>query len=216
MRRLLFNRSVPALLISHSQRFRSVFLESLYSIKGPHVWRLSQALAMLYAESTNEPQNLIGHRLERGLTFGAVFTKKKDSLKSFEFQVSQCEGIFWYYNPKWVKVCRCFLYNILKTRRGSSRWTTERTFLLFIMHIWNFSAFSPQKASLSGPAASEAQKLATEEAEHTDSYIGAMGFHVYWSQKEERKMSIVSWHAELVMYNVFSSYFWITTKREII
>ena len=49
---------------------------------------------MLYAESTNEPQNLIGHRLERGLTFGAVFTEKKDSLKSFEFQVSQCEGIF--------------------------------------------------------------------------------------------------------------------------
>ena len=50
---------------------------------------------MLYAESTNEPQNLIGHRLERGLTFGAVFhEKKKDSLKSFEFQVSQCEGIF--------------------------------------------------------------------------------------------------------------------------
>ena len=159
MRRLLFNRSVPALLISHSQRFRSVFLESLYSIKGPHVWRLTQALAMLYAESTNEPQNLIGHRLERGLTFGAVFTKKKDSLKSFEFQVSQCEGIFWYYNPKWVKVCRCFLYNILKSRRGSRRWTTERTFLLFIMHIWNFSAFSPQKASLSGLAAFEAQKF---------------------------------------------------------
>ena len=65
----------------------------------------------------------------------------------------------------------------------------ENFLALYNAHIWNFSVFSPQKASLSGPAAFEAQKLATEEAEHTDSYIGAMGFHVYWSQKEERDVN---------------------------
>ena len=45
----------------------------------------------------------------------------------------------------------------------------ENFLALYNAHIWNYSVFSPQKASLSGPAASEAQKLATEEAEHTDS-----------------------------------------------